>query len=66
MENKYKEGETVFDRSRPQQKLIVCKYFNKVYYCQIEENHNKRLAYFERELISSEEKQAKNGFHLHR
>ena len=52
MENKYKNGEVVFDRIRPSQKLIVSHYFDKLYYCKVQENLNrKRLVYFERELL---------------
>jgi hypothetical protein len=52
MENKYKKGEIVKERIRPTQKLIITRYFNRLYYCKIEENPNlKELVYFERELM---------------
>lgn len=52
-EYKYKEGEIVYDRIRPSQKLIVSGHNGKIYYCKIEEApHRKELTYFERELKS--------------
>ncbi len=54
MENTFKEGEVVFERIRPNQKLIVKHFTNKMYYCQAEENPNrKELIYMERELTSN-------------
>lgn len=58
MEHKYKDGEVVFDRMRPMQKLIIRKYSNRVYYCKVEEDpRRKELSYFERELSSASERQ---------
>ncbi len=54
MENTYKEGEVVYERIRPTQKLIVKRYACNLYYCQAEENtRQKELVYQERELMSS-------------
>jgi hypothetical protein len=51
MENKYKQGDIVNERVRPTQKLIVSRQFNKIYYCKIHENpQRKELVFFEREL----------------
>jgi hypothetical protein len=51
IENKYKEGEVVYERTHPTQKLVVGHYVNGVYYCKVYENPNrKELVYFEREL----------------
>lgn len=51
MERKYKEGDIVNERVRPMQKLIVSRLFNKIYYCKIVENpQRKELVFFEREL----------------
>lgn len=53
MENKYKEGDIVNERVRPSQKLIVSRLMNKIYYCKIQENPDrKELVFFERELQS--------------
>ena len=52
MEIKYKVGKVVFERIHPSQKLIVSHYFDKLYYCKVQENiSRKRLVYFERELL---------------
>jgi len=51
MENKYKKGDIVNERVRPSQKLIVSRLFNKIYYCKVHENpQRKELVFFEREL----------------
>jgi hypothetical protein len=53
MENKYKNGEVVFERIRPTQKLVIRGYFNGIYYCKcLEARTRKELVYFERELLS--------------
>lgn len=55
MESKFKEGEVVYDRSRPSQKLIVRRFVSNVYYCKVTDNTTlKDLVYFERELMSGE------------
>jgi hypothetical protein len=52
VENKFKEGEVVFERTRPAQKLIVRNYRDNIYYCKSQENTTrKHLVYFERELL---------------
>ena len=54
MENKYKNGEVVFDRIRPSQKLVIGSYANSVYYCMPDEDRSRRkLVYFERELMAA-------------
>ncbi len=51
MENIYKNGEVVFDRMRPNQKLVISSYSNNIYCCiPQEESTQKQLVYFEREL----------------
>lgn len=53
MENKYKEGEVVFERIRPNQKLVVKRFTHNMYYCKVQENPNRKdLVYLERELTS--------------
>jgi len=52
MENKYKKGEVVFAKVAPKLRLIVAAYKDRIYYCSIEdEPEKKHLAYFERELV---------------
>lgn len=51
MENKFKEGEVVLEKIRPNQKLIVKRYSTSMYYCAIEENPKRKpLVYSEWEL----------------
>jgi uncharacterized protein YodC (DUF2158 family) len=53
MELKFKEGDEVYERIRPGQKLIVSRYLKGVYYCKVEENpQRKELIYTERELMT--------------
>lgn len=55
MENKYKEGEVVVAKVLPEQKLIVRRYVDEIYYCKIQEDpDHKDLVYFERELMPVE------------
>jgi len=57
MENKFKEGTIVFAKVKPNQKLIIRRYVDGIYYCKIEENVTlKELVFFERELIAVPEK----------
>ncbi len=53
MENKYKEGETVYAKVNPECKLIVRRYVKRIYYCTIRDNpEEKELVFFERELAN--------------
>lgn len=53
MENKYKEGEIVYAKLKPEVKLIIRRYIDRVYFCKIHDDPNqKELAYFEREIES--------------
>ena len=53
MENKFKIGEMVFERTFPAKKLIVSRFADKLYYCKAQENlKRKELVYFERELMA--------------
>lgn len=53
MELKFKEGDEVYERIRPSQKLIISRYFKGIYYCKDVENLRKKdLIYFERELMT--------------
>jgi hypothetical protein len=55
IENKYKRGEVVFERTHPTQKLVVRRFADRVYYCLAQENSaQKELVYFERELIADQ------------
>lgn len=53
MDIKFKEGDEVYERIRPGQKLIISRYFKGIYYCKVVENlRRKELIYLERELMS--------------
>lgn len=50
-QNKYKEGEVVRAKVDPDRKLVIMRYLDRIYYCQLQQNPlEKNLAYFEREL----------------
>ena len=54
MEKKYNNGEVVFDRVRPNQKLVIRNYSKNLYYCiPLENKTKKQLVYSERELSIS-------------
>jgi hypothetical protein len=54
MDNKYKKGEVVFAKIAPKKKLIVMAYKDRIYYCGIDgEPEKKHFAYFERELVGN-------------
>jgi len=57
MENKYKEGEVVYDRVRPNQNLIIKRYYKGVYYCVPDERANgKELIYLVGDLMTRTQK----------
>lgn len=50
-ENKYQVGEIVQAFAKPEQKLIIRRYVDSIYYCTIQADPTlKELVYFEREL----------------
>jgi hypothetical protein len=52
IENKFKEGEVVFERTHPARKLVIGHYTDNIYYCKAQENTTRNhLVYFERELL---------------
>lgn len=54
IENKFKQGDVVYERIRPSQRLVVGHYAANLYYCKDESNpKSKALVYFERELTDS-------------
>ncbi|MEQ8245584.1 MAG: hypothetical protein RLO12_03095 [Fulvivirga sp.] len=53
VENKFKEGDEVFERTNPSQKLIVTRFQNKIYYCSVLDfPKRKDLVFFERDLMA--------------
>ncbi|MBL7883860.1 MAG: hypothetical protein JNL69_07305 [Bacteroidia bacterium] len=54
MESKYKKGEFVYANINPSVKLVVRRYIDRIYYCQIKDAPEKKeLVYFERELTTA-------------
>jgi hypothetical protein len=52
-DNIYKEGMVITAKENPAVKLVIMKYYQRIYYCAVEGNTTgKQLAYFEKELIS--------------
>ena len=53
MKNIYKEGEEVYAIKNPSLKLIIRRYVDRIYYCQIKKDLTlKEKVYFEREIRS--------------
>lgn len=53
MDNLYEEGSFIMAKAAPDCKLIISRYYKRIYYCkEVEKGSNKLLAYFERELIA--------------
>ncbi len=51
MENKFKEGSLVYAQEAPTTALIIRRYVERVYYCQVKDQPElKERVYFEREL----------------
>jgi hypothetical protein len=56
MAGKFKEGEIVFERIRPTNKLIIVRRDNGLYYCKPPSGvRRKDLVYMERELVAENE-----------
>lgn len=53
MDNIYQEGTTITAKARPETPLIIKRYLQRVYFCEvIGDPQHKMLAYFERELVT--------------
>lgn len=51
-DNKYPEGSFVFAKAAPESKLLIKKYYQRIYYCLPEDDKKgKQKVYFERELL---------------
>ena len=61
VQNRYKAGDTVAAKSNPEQKLVIRRYIDQVYYCKVKDNReSKELAYYERELVEDPDLIQKN------
>lgn len=53
-DNVYQEGTIVSSKTDPESKLVITKYYQRIYYCTaVNEPGGKELAFFEREIIAS-------------
>jgi hypothetical protein len=53
MDNIFKEGSFITAKENPQRKLIINKYYKRIYYCHIvDDSTDKLLVYFEKDLIA--------------
>ncbi len=51
-ENKYKAGDAVYAKIKPDVKLVVRRYIDRIYYCKFfNEPNRKELALFESEIV---------------
>jgi hypothetical protein len=51
-DNIYTEGMLITAKAYPDQKLMIMKYYHRIYYCAVVgDSHSKHMAYFERELL---------------
>lgn len=56
MENKFKQGEVVYAKTKLSVKLVIRRYIDRMYYCTVQENPQQREeVYFERELVTEAE-----------
>lgn len=54
-DNNYKIGDIVYAKVNTEQKLIVADYKDRIYYCKIDKQPDKKqLVYFERELLDKD------------
>jgi len=51
-DNIYTEGTFITANDNPGLKLIITKYCQRIYYCNVVGNESRQFAYFERDLIA--------------
>ncbi|MCA6074650.1 hypothetical protein [Fulvivirga sedimenti] len=60
-QNNYIAGDVVYAKTDPGRKLVIRRYIDQVYYCNVEDNREGReLVYFERELVEDRKLAAEN------
>lgn len=53
--NKFKEGDTVYSKANPSEKLIADRYLDRIYFCNYADDSSKsQVPLFERELVGGE------------
>jgi hypothetical protein len=49
-DRKYIDGQRVYAKVNPDQKLIIRRYYHRIYYCRSTDGAETEFAYFEREI----------------
>ncbi|MEO6282288.1 MAG: hypothetical protein ABIN80_01140 [Dyadobacter sp.] len=53
MENRYKAGMNITASEAPENKLVILRYYKRIYYCElVGDTTHKLLSYFEGDLIA--------------
>lgn len=61
VQNKYTAGDHVYAKVKPSLELVIKRYIDHVYYCEIHKDPTrKELAYYEKELVENPAMKAKN------
>lgn len=53
LDNRYIDGQQVYAKINPSQKLIIRRYYQRIYYCRGVDGSEKEYAFFEREISST-------------
>lgn len=54
IESKYAVGQLVCANKAPHQKLIIRRYYHRIYYCRTLEGEEKEYAFFEKEIAPAD------------
>jgi hypothetical protein len=61
VQNKYEPGDIIYAKNNPDQKLVVRRYLDKIYYCKVVTDPDRKdLVFFEREIVEDPALVAKN------
>ena len=55
LDSKYIDGQLVYAKVNPSRKLIIRRYYDRIYYCRDADGSEKEYAFFEREISSNNE-----------
>ena len=50
IDSKYFDGQCVYSNENPGQKLLIRRYYKRIYYCRTVDGSEKEYAFFEREI----------------
>ncbi len=54
LDSKYIDGQRVYAKVNPARKLIIRRYYDRIYYCREVDGSEKEYAFFEREISSGD------------